>query len=306
LVDDPTLTHWTKDIKKLKPLFIDFGRAKRIEIDITTMYDSYNFRQLLGSICAQGCANTEYNDILHYPDIYGWASGLSKSIVVIAKEGEKRGSVIHKNNQNVERYLLALAPPIHSELEFFGNSIISHRNSKFTDVNINVDDRKWLDKHFDGEQGLMHLMILTRNKSNEKIMKFKEYISFKEGGWFKRKAEEFQEMFYAIKPHTITEKSIRQIISQREDLQIEDLIVGIENLPSKNPIEYINSLITNATTVQSRYRIRFPLDTQVNEFINNMTEYLREVKTQLGATVGGKGKTRRSQTRKRILKKRKH
>lgn len=308
-------------IKRLKPLIIDFGRAKKINVpEMTEMHAAYNFRQILGHICAQGCGNTDYNHILYSPARYGWASGLNKSIVRRKDKDDRNEEeeqkyleeLEHENNNKLQEYLTNLHDLDRDpRLTFFKNA--SSEDINFHLVNLEEEGVNFLNEHFDGENGIMMYMIAARNKSNDKIAKFKKYIAFKDNGGLKNEAEEFKRVFEAIKPQRIADKPTRELILQIEDLQIEELINGIENLPLKNPIKYINMLITTANELKIRYGRRFPLDTQVKQFIENMIEYLTDLKTKLGATVelsatvgGRRSRKRTSQRRKRTrLKRRK-
>ena len=139
----------------LKPLFIDFGKAKKID-PIIEMYDKYKFREILGSICAQGCFG-KYNDIMAYPDKYGWASGSDERIF---SSFEKKKLVDYekkvKNSPN--------------ELVFFKNAPGVKR---YFDLNLSDETIQNLNQNIDGENGFMNLLIMARNKSRDKINEFK-------------------------------------------------------------------------------------------------------------------------------------
>jgi hypothetical protein len=141
-------------IERLKPLIIDFGKAKKIK-PVTEMYNEYKFREILGSICAEGCFG-KYNNILSYPDKYGWASGSNKPIY----------------SGNVKEY-----EEYEEKVKNFPNELVFFKNApgvkRYFDLNLNDEIIENLNQNLDGENGFMNLLITARNKSRDKIDRFK-------------------------------------------------------------------------------------------------------------------------------------
>jgi len=168
---DPQASNIT-NIKFLKPLFIDFGRAKRLEMsgsfkasdetdviyDINELYANKEFRKMLGFICVQGC-NELVNYIMNYPDFYGWATG------------------INVKPNNIKSYVYKLKnlynpPRLSDQLTFFVNARKNTGVRGAFDVAdlLTSDQLTFLNTNFDGENGIMDTIINARNESNTAIV----------------------------------------------------------------------------------------------------------------------------------------
>ena len=149
------LTYDNQSIEKLKPLIIDFGRAKKIAP--ITMYkihqldNNFKFREIMGLICYEGSSNNPLS-VLEFPSHFGWASGLQ---------------VFTENNYNYLR-LLELDP---GKLTFFKNG-----KGAYEQVNLKEEEIKFLNNTCDGINGFMRLLIMARDNSRDRIATFKETL----------------------------------------------------------------------------------------------------------------------------------
>lgn len=121
-------------IRRLKPIIIDFGWAKKI--GETSYYERYEFSNLLRFICEQGCQVTEKRDfLLKQPDFYGWACGLNV----------KDTQIFFKNSNRPKG--------------------IRQRNSTYYLYNLTVSETTFLNDNFNGENGIMNKIIIARDAS---------------------------------------------------------------------------------------------------------------------------------------------
>ena len=119
-------------IRRLKPIIIDFGLAKKI--GETSYYKRYKFTNLLRFICEQGCQITEKRDfLLKQPDFYGWACGLNvKDRKIFFKNSNRQGI---------------------------------RRNSTYYLYNLTDSETTFLNDNFNGENGIMNKIIISRDAS---------------------------------------------------------------------------------------------------------------------------------------------
>ena len=205
LSHEPYLT----PLRLLRPIIIDFGRARKIDIEmypIHQMYNEYKFKQILGSICAQGCRDVEYNAILEEPTYYEWASGSTQEISTWISK------ITHLPNSHLFRdYMIKLddldpvsspkfftpskgLPPVQTvvpvvksfwskpvkvvrkkhlplvPLVFFKNASEYRKTTgPYTDCNPSPPEITFLNARFDGKNGIMDKMIIARQNSQERI-----------------------------------------------------------------------------------------------------------------------------------------
>jgi len=139
-----------KLIRRIKPILIDFGYAKKIDsmAEFRRFYSLFQFLQILGLICSEGSKRKRYH-ILSQPDFFGWASG---SQVVI-------DSILQ-----VPIYMDNL---LNNNLTFFKNA-----EGPFTSAVLSEDQRLLLNTHFNGEDGIMQKIITARENSKVKMLEF--------------------------------------------------------------------------------------------------------------------------------------
>jgi hypothetical protein len=129
-------------IRTLRPLFIDFGNAKKIGVkslippenttDAKTLYEEYQYRKCLGNICLNGGS---HNPLIFFRSFmkYNWASGI-------------------QSNMSKGAYKLLL-----ESLQSQDNPLIFFKYYGTDLIETSLLD--YLNKNVDGEGGFMHKLI---------------------------------------------------------------------------------------------------------------------------------------------------
>jgi hypothetical protein len=124
-----------ENIKKYRPIFIDFGNAKKIESivgDTQTLCSEYKYRKCLGNICLNGSI-IDKNLIISSPEDYGWASGMQRKL----------------NYRNYKQAVDTM-----TDLTFFKSKTILADDNENT-----LELVKFLNENVDGERGFMRMLI---------------------------------------------------------------------------------------------------------------------------------------------------
>jgi hypothetical protein len=142
---------------KIKPLFIDFGLAKKLDLPtmkkINDCYNNQMFKNIMCIICEQG-SRVDKDVILRRTRTYGWASGLSN----FEEKSSELTKIIKKyksNNFNLFTRRSNVTIPFVDTLCFFrwGNYF---NENELRELNLQFND-------------IIHNLIEGRKKSIEKI-----------------------------------------------------------------------------------------------------------------------------------------